>query len=73
MTSSSSRALEQQVREAEARRMAEQAHMFPVGDHAEIMQALLQHLAAHGGHGVDEGNDGEEDEDEEDDNIVVVD
>lgn len=62
MTSSSSRALERQTMEAEARRMAEQG-MFPVGDHTEIMQALLQHLAANGGNGDfdEEGNDEEED------------
>mmetsp|Transcript_25558 Transcript_25558/g.55877 ORF Transcript_25558/g.55877 Transcript_25558/m.55877 type:complete len:398 (+) Transcript_25558:333-1526(+) len=62
MTSPSSRALERQTMEAEARRIAEQG-MFPVGDHTEIVQALLQHLSDHGGNGHfdEEGNDEEED------------
>ena len=75
MTSSSSRALERQAMEAEARRMAEQAHTFPVGNHEDIMQLLLQHLVANGGHVDfhDGGNDDNEDVEEEDADEIVVD
>ena len=71
MTRPSSRALERQAIEAEARRMAENAHMFPTGDHAGVMQALLAHLTGHGGEIF--GYDDDEDDEEDEDNILVVD
>lgn len=75
MTSSSSRALERQAMEAEARRMADQAHLFPAGSHEDIMQLLLQHLATNGGQGnfYEDGNDDDEDAEEEDADDVMVD